>query len=95
MKLRRDDVVVGVGTHKDEHVAVLVDGFGGRLGELFIPATLAGFAALLSLQTFSPSWPSAAGRGRGERSWLRRVGHRVIGLDAMRSWGGRARGVLA
>jgi transposase len=47
MKLRRDDVIVGVDTHKDEHVAVLLDGFGGRLAELFIPATLEGFAALL------------------------------------------------
>jgi transposase len=48
MKLRRDDVIVGVDTHKDEHVAVLLDGLGGRLAELFIPATLAGFATLLS-----------------------------------------------
>lgn len=48
MKLRRDDVIVGVDTHKDEHVAVLLDGFGGRVAELFIPATLAGFATLLA-----------------------------------------------
>ena len=34
--------------HRDEHVAVILDGFGGRLAELFIPATLAGFATLLS-----------------------------------------------
>ena len=47
MKLRRDDVIVGVDTHKDEHVAVVLDGFGGRLGELFVPATLVGFQALL------------------------------------------------
>ncbi len=44
MLLRRDDVLVGVDTHKDEHVAVLLDGLGGRLGEKFIPATAAGFA---------------------------------------------------
>ena len=47
MLLRRDDVIVGVDTHKDEHVAVLLDGLGGNLAELFIPATLAGFAQLL------------------------------------------------
>jgi transposase len=47
MKLRRDDVIVGVDTHKDQHVAVLLDGLGGRLAELFLPATLAGFADLL------------------------------------------------
>src|SRR3954453_21165749 len=47
MLLRRDDVIVGVHTHKDQHVAVLLDGLGGRLAELFLPATLAGFADLL------------------------------------------------
>jgi transposase len=49
MQLRRDDVIVGVDTHKDEHAAVLLDGLGGRLAELFIPATLAGFEYLLAL----------------------------------------------
>ncbi len=29
MLLRRDDVIVGVDTHKDEHAAVLLDGLGG------------------------------------------------------------------
>jgi hypothetical protein len=29
--LGRDDVVVGVHTHKNEHVAVALDGLGGRL----------------------------------------------------------------
>jgi transposase len=48
MQLRRDDVIVGVDTHKDEHVAVLLDGLGGRLAELFLPATITGFGALLS-----------------------------------------------
>ena len=42
MQLRRDDVIVGVDTHKDQHVAVLLDGLGGRVDELFIPATLTG-----------------------------------------------------
>ena len=48
MLLRRDDVIVGVDTHKDEHVAVLRDGLGAKIAELFIPATLAGFAELLA-----------------------------------------------
>lgn len=48
MQLRHDDVIVGVDTHKDEHVAVLLDGFGGRLAELFIPATIAGYEQLLA-----------------------------------------------
>jgi hypothetical protein len=44
MTLRRDDVVVGVDTHKDEHAAVLLDGLGGTLTELVVPATTDGFA---------------------------------------------------
>ena len=46
MTLARDDVIVGVDTHKDAHVAVAVDGLGGRLGELCIPATLKGYERL-------------------------------------------------
>jgi transposase len=49
MQLRRDDVIAGVDTHKDEHVAVLLDGVGGRLAELTIPATNTGYAQLLAL----------------------------------------------
>lgn len=48
MLLPRDDVVVGVDTHKNEHVAVLLDGLGGKLAELALPATLAGYNELLS-----------------------------------------------
>lgn len=49
MQLRRDDVIVGVDTHKDEHVAVLLDGVGGRLAELTFPATTGGYARLLDV----------------------------------------------
>jgi transposase len=45
--LARSDVIVGVDTHKHEHVAVAIDGFGGRLGELYITADHDGHAALL------------------------------------------------
>ena len=40
MQLRRDDVIVGVDTHKDNHVAVAIDGFGGRLGDIEAPQVL-------------------------------------------------------
>jgi hypothetical protein len=40
--LRRDEVIIGVDTHKEEHVGVALDGLGGRIGELKIPATGAG-----------------------------------------------------
>jgi transposase len=46
--LDRTDVIVGVDTHKHEHVAVAIDGLGGRLGELYLPATNVGYAELLA-----------------------------------------------
>lgn len=45
--LDRTDVIVGVDTHKHEHVAVAIDGLGGRLGELYIAASPGGYAELL------------------------------------------------
>ena len=51
MNLRRDDVVVGVDTHKDEHAVVVLDGLGGRLAELVVPATAEGFAHLVTVAT--------------------------------------------
>lgn len=45
--LERTDVIVGVDTHKDSHVAVAIDGVGGRLDELRVPATDAGSVELL------------------------------------------------
>lgn len=45
--LERGDVIVGVDTHKDQHVAVAIDGLGGRLGELEIAANNDGYAELL------------------------------------------------
>lgn len=46
--LTRSDVVVGVDTHKDEHVAVALDGVGGRLGEFTLAATPAGYDQLIA-----------------------------------------------
>ena len=47
--LERSDVIVGVDTHKDEHVAVAIDGHGGTLGDpLFIAASPDGYAELLT-----------------------------------------------
>ena len=86
MQLRRADVVVGVDTHKDEHVAVVLDGLGGCLAERFVPATAAGFADLL---TFCRDQVGADGRliafgvegtgsyGIGLARFLRRHGHTV------------------
>jgi len=47
--LERSDVIIGVDTHKDEHVAVAIDGLGGSLGEPMVAAAdPAGYATLLA-----------------------------------------------
>lgn len=86
MQLRRDDVIVGVDTHKDNHIAVAIDGLGGRLGDIAIPATIAGFEELLA---FCLAFVGSAGRligfgiegtgsyGIGLARHLRNQGHEV------------------
>ena len=44
--VRSDQVIVGVDTHQNEHVAVAVDGHGVRLAEIHTPATSCGYAEL-------------------------------------------------
>jgi len=39
-------VIVGVDTHKDEHVAVAINRLGARLDELHLTTTTQGYAAL-------------------------------------------------
>jgi len=86
MQLRRDDVIVGVDTHKDQHVAVVLDGLGGTLGELSIPATADGYDELLAfaisdlgsegrLQGFGVEGTGSYGVGLAR--FLRRYGQRV------------------
>jgi transposase len=86
MLLRRDDVIVGVDTHKNEHAAVLLDGLGGKLTELFLPATNDGFMQLLAVATehVGPNGRLVAfgvegtgSYGIGLARFLRRQGHKV------------------
>jgi len=81
--LERNEVIIGVDTHKDEHIGVALDGLGGRIGELTIPATGAGYARLLA-------WARDLGRvhaygvegtgsyGAGLARFLRRQGELVV-----------------
>ncbi len=46
--MARPSVVVGVDTHRDEHVAVALSELGVRLGDLSVPANLDGYATLLN-----------------------------------------------
>ena len=43
---RAVEVVIGVDTHKDQHVAVAIDGRGVRLAEWHVPATTTGYEEL-------------------------------------------------
>src|SRR4051812_32094612 len=43
-----EEVVLGVDTHLDVHVAVALDSLGRRLGELAVPTTKKGYESLLS-----------------------------------------------
>ena len=43
----REEVVLGVDTHKDLHVAAVITGIGGLLGCQSFPATAAGYRQLL------------------------------------------------
>ena len=46
--LQRHDVIVGVDTHKDEHIAVAIDGLGGLIDKpKLAAATPDGYAELL------------------------------------------------
>lgn len=50
--LERSDVIVGVDTHKDEHVAFAIDGLGGAVDEpRFFPANPDGYADMLTWAT--------------------------------------------
>ena len=64
LALERTDVIVGVDTHKDEHVAFAIGGLGGgRLAEpLRIPATNAGYAGAFATMLFH-EFDSPAGIG--------------------------------
>jgi len=41
------EVILGIDTHLDVHVAVALDGLGRRLGELNVPTTVNGYQKLL------------------------------------------------
>src|SRR5215207_10557827 len=83
MALNRADVIVGVDTHKDSHVAVALDGLGGRLSQLTIAATPEGYAALIAWATelgaVSRFGVEGTGSyGSGLARFLRRHGHVVL-----------------
>lgn len=76
-------VVVGVDTHKDEHVAVAIDGIGARLGEYRLRTTPGGYADL-------DRWAT----GMGEVSAFGVEGTGSYGAGLSRFLSGRGRRVI-
>ena len=77
-------VVVGVDTHKDEHVAVAINGLGTRLGECRHRTTPAGYADLerwaIGLGDVAAFGVEGTGSfGAGLARFLSGQGHTVIG----------------
>ncbi len=64
-------VTLGVDTHKDVHVAVVLDQLGRWLGAIEIPATTAGYAQLLA-------W--ASGLGTIDKVGIEGTGSHGVGL---------------
>jgi transposase len=79
-------IIVGVDTHKDEHVAVVVDKLGVRIGQRNLPTTNVGYVSL-------ERWASGLGEidafgvegtgsyGAGLARFLRGQGHKVIEVN--------------
>ena len=76
-------VIVGVDTHKDEHVAVAIDGLGGLVGEaLFVAANPDGYAELLGWaqsigELYAFGVEGCGSYGSGLAKFLRRHDHKV------------------
>jgi hypothetical protein len=79
-------IVIGVDTHKDEHVAVAVDSLGVRIGQRYLPTTDNGYVGL-------ERWAKGLGEihafgvegtgsyGAGLARFLRGRGHKVIEVN--------------
>ncbi len=81
--LDQDQVIVGVDTHKWEHVAVAVNAIGRRVGEVAVAATPAGHQAMLdwarSVGTVAAFGVEGTGSyGSGLARFLRRNGHAIV-----------------
>ena len=81
--LQRSDVIIGVDTHKDQHVAVAIDGLGGVVDQpRFLAANPGGYAELLAwannlgvIHSFGVE--GCGSYGSGLAKFLRRHDHTV------------------
>src|SRR6266540_2714020 len=82
----RDGVVVGVDTHADIHVAVVLSSLGARLGSTVVATTPPGFGRLLGwARRFGPvrafDVEGTGSYGAAVARHLRAVGHTVVEVD--------------
>jgi transposase len=80
------EVILGIDTHLDVHVAVALDGFGRRLGELKVPTTVKGYQRLLRwAQSFGPiccaGVEGTGSYGAGLARYLKAVGTPVMEVE--------------
>ena len=83
---RGDELVVGVDTHQDQHVAVVIDRQGVRLGELHTVATIKGYGelerwsrSLGEIQAFGIE--GTGSYGAGVARFLTRRGYTVVEVN--------------
>jgi transposase len=81
-----EEVVLGVDTHLDAHVAVALDGLGRRLGEQTVPTTKKGYKSLVSwAEGFGPVWcagvEGTSSYGAGLTRHLRSAGIAVFEVE--------------
>jgi transposase len=81
-----EEVVLGVDTHLDVHVAVALDGLGRRLGELAVPTTEKGYESLISwaegfARVRGAGVEGTSSYGAGLARYLRAVGIRVLEVE--------------
>ena len=82
-RIKHSEIIVGVDTHKNEHVAVALDGLGGQVSTACsIPATIEGYKRLLvwadglgKVRTFAVE--GCGSYGSGLARFLRRHGRQV------------------
>ena len=83
---RAFDVVIGVDTHKDQHVAVAIDGRGVRLDEKHVPVATCGYEelerwsrSLGAIHTFGIE--GTGSYGAGVARFLTGLGYTVIEVN--------------
>ncbi|MFC1925698.1 IS110 family transposase [Chloroflexota bacterium] len=84
--VRIPNIIIGVDTHKDEHVAVVIDKLGARIGQMTLPTTNTGYITLErwarslgNIESFGIEGTGSYGAALAR--FLRNQGHIVIEVN--------------